>query len=315
MKKYLKLIIKIFFILVIIFILLRKVNTEEILSYLLNADKKMLLLAFVMVCFMCGLLAFKWKVLLKNIKFVRLLEGVLIGHIITYSLGGQIVGEGGKIVLLKKTEKNMGMITASILVDKITGFLGGFIVGLIGMIFSRIPLSNKYKLYYCFIIGGCICLIIGLFNQKSINFWGWFLDGIKRKKGILRKIGEMLENVLNGIKRYVNDKKAILVSILWGIILQIVSVAVSFSVCYSLDIIIPFQDLCWIMSLVSVMALVPLSVMGLGVSQMSTISLLMLLGVSKELAIGYSLVLYIIMISVAVLSIVLLPLFHFISEV
>lgn len=315
MKRHKKLIIKTILILVIIFILLRKIDLEELFSYLLYADKKMFFFAFVMVCVMCGILALKWKVLLKSTKFVSLLESVLIGHMLTYSLGGQIVGEGSKIVSLKKTEENMGTVAASVLVDKITGFLGVFIVGLAGMLSSKISISNDYKISYCLIISGCICLILGLFNPTALKFFGRLSNRLKRKGGLLGKSGEILETVLSGINQYVHDKRAILISIVWGIILQIVSVVVSFCICYALGIVIRFQDLCWIMSLVSVISLVPLSVMGLGINQVSTISLFMLSGVSKELATGYSLVSYFVMIGVAILSMILLSVFRFCREV
>jgi len=315
LKAHEKIIIKTFLIVAIIFILLRKINLEELFSYLLYADKKMFFLAFVMACIMCGILALKWKILLKDTKFIRLLEGVLISHILTYSLGGQIVGEGGKIVLLKKSEENIQMVAVSVLVDKITGFLGVFIAGFVGMIFSRISLPIEYKILYCLIIGGCACLIIGVFNQKSLIILISFSNKLKKRNGILGKCGKIFENVLSGIGQYVNDKKVILISIAWGIILQIVSVSVSFCICCALGIVIYFQDLCWIISLVSVIALIPLSVMGIGVSQVSTISLLMLSGISKELATGYSLVLYFVMIGVAVLSMVLLAVVRFYREV
>lgn len=306
MRKHNNIVIKVLIIFLIILVFFKKIDIEEVTRCLLNINQGIVFVAFVLVCVMCAFLTLKWKILLDNISFIQLLQGILIQHIVTYSLGGQLLGEGSKILAFRKKQEDKSKIVASILVDKITSFLGVFLMGLFGMAFSKISLPNQYKLFYFCIVGGCICIISGLFNNKTLKLLSEFAKWMKDRNCLLKKTSEILWNVFLALQQYVSEPKRILLSILAGIVLQFISVSVSFLLFYAMDITIGFGDLCWIISLTSVISVIPLSIMGMGVNQISTISLLVLVGITKESAAGYSLVLYVLMIGVAILATLLL---------
>lgn len=311
MKQYQKTILKIIIIAVMAFILFRNIDAKEVIGYLLYADRKILCFAFFLLCFQCVILAMKWKILLVRTRFLSLLGGILVSHVLTYSIGGQLAGEGGKILFLKQSGEKMGTITGSVLVDKLTGLLGVFVVGLLGMLFSDASLSDEYRVIYCIVAGCCSCLILGLFHKSTLHIIGIFSDRIRIRAGIWTRIGTLLDDMVQAMGRFADNKRVIAYSIAWGIAQQTVSAGSSYTICAAMGINIGFGELCWIQSLTSVISLIPLSVMGLGAGQVSVISLMLLVGITRESATGYSLVLYIMQLGVAALSVVALMLFDF----
>lgn len=306
MKQYKKTLFKVILIVVITCVLLQKIDMEAVFNCLKYADRDILWLAFLLLCFQCVVLALKWKILLSKTSLISLLGGILTSHVVTYSIGGQLAGEGGKILFLRKTGEHMADIAASVLVDKLTGLLGVFLVGFAGMLFSDDFLPGEYKLIYCISAGGCSCIVLGLFHKNTLKLFKMFSDRIRTKAGKWKRIGALLDDVVQAVGRFADDKRVIVHSIAWGIVQQAVSVGSSCMICRAMRIDIGFGELCWIQSLVSVISLVPLSVMGLGAGQVSVISLMSLIGIARESAVGYSLMLYIMQLGVAALSVIVL---------
>lgn len=306
MKQYKKTVFKMMIIAVMAFLLLRNIDAKEVLRYLMDADWKILCPAFFLLCFHCVILALKWKVLLVSTGFRSLLGGVLVSHVVTCSIGGQLAGEGGKILFLRQSGENMGMITASVFVDKLTGLLGVFVVGFFGMLLSDGYLPDRYRVIYCIVVMCCSCVISGLFRKNTLHIFGIFSGIIRKRAGIWTKAGTLLDDMLKAVGRFADHKKMIGHSIVWGIVQQTVSAFSCYLICAAMGIDIGFGELCWIQSLTSVISLIPLSVMGLGASQISVISFMMLVGITRESAAGYSLVLYMMQLGVAALAVIIL---------
>lgn len=311
MKQDKKTFFKLILIAVMACILFQKIDLGAVMACLKHADRGMLCLAFLLSCFHCLILARKWKVLLGRMDFIRLLGGVLAAHVVTYSIGGQLAGEGGKILYLKKTGENMGKITASVLVDKLTGLFALFLLGFAGMFFSKASLPYEYRLAYGVAVGGCCCIVLGCFHKKTLNMFELLTNKIQKGKGIWKRLGNLLGDMLHAAARFADDKKVIAFNIMWGIVQQAVSAYISYMICCAMEIEVGFGEICWILSLTSVISLIPLSVMGLGASQVSMITLMSFVGVAGESATGYSLMLYIMQLGVAALSIVVLMFFGF----
>lgn len=301
-KEHKKEIIKGLIIFGLILIVIRRMDIKHIKDCLVNTNKFMILLALIIVCLMCLTLAIKWKILLKNLQLMQLIKGVLVAHIVTYSLGGQLLGEGSKLLAMKNTKEQLEKVTASILLDKITGLIGVFIVGLFGMFFSRVPLANEYKVLYCLTVGGSIFLFSFFLNCKIIKLIKNCSQKLIKKSGFLEKLGVFFANISIAIEQFINEWKRVALSVGAGIIVQIISISISFIICYAIGIKVDFWGLCWIISLISVISLIPLSVMGIGINQISTIGILAMVGVAKEKAAAYTVVTYIIMVGVALLA-------------
>ena len=85
--------------------------------------------------FLCGALiaAAKWKLLLPDQPFSALLKLTFIGQYYAMLLPGQVAGEAVKAYRLGKGRQDAEQIAASVMIDRITGFLGLLAVALVGV--------------------------------------------------------------------------------------------------------------------------------------------------------------------------------------
>ncbi|MBF0398327.1 MAG: flippase-like domain-containing protein, partial [Desulfobacterales bacterium] len=94
---------------------------------------------------------YKWSKLLKKYSICRLYVITLISLYYTMVIsGGQIIGDGVKIYKLSKDNKELGEISASVIIDRITGFIALLVVGIIGVYGGTY--LDKENIFIAFII-------------------------------------------------------------------------------------------------------------------------------------------------------------------
>lgn len=120
--------------------------------------------------------SFRWWLLLPQYTVVKLIELNLISQFYSLFSAGQFVGEGAKIYILGKGQKEAGRIAMSVLIDKITGIIGLVLVAVFGLAFTKTSLPKSLTL--TFIAAAILCLIlIFLIRLKFIyNFLEKFLS-------------------------------------------------------------------------------------------------------------------------------------------
>jgi hypothetical protein len=251
----------------------------------------------VLTCFLSTLLiitavyvnSIKWSFILPEHPLPKLFQLNLIGQYYSIVLPGQLGGEAAKAYLLGKGQRDAERVLASILLDKITGVLALFLIGVIGLVFTTevLPAGLVWILLLGIAVG-----VVALFSFRSGVLYRW----VSKSIGDLRRKKNKLEGLLGKISRLVDEwhlysKRPTLLftSILIGAFYQIIGVLINMLLSGEVGIHLGFLDWCWIQAIMSLVLLLPITVGGLGVREGSLVGILGWIGITSERALAFSL--------------------------
>jgi glycosyltransferase 2 family protein len=234
--------------------------------------------------------ALKWKRLLNRRNFVQLYKYVIITQYYSLILpGGVVAGELVKAYKIGKGEKDAEKVAASIIVDRITGFLGLIFVGYMGLLFSNKDIPNQ--IIYVFTIA-LILLLAVLFSFKIKLFDTIIINTLSKRQYSNKYIRKYLINIKLTVlewKLFLDRPVMLIESIIIGILFQLAAVYMIYILALGSHVRISFQDLCWIYSTVSIIVFIPISVAGLGLREGGFIALFAMISLSPESALVISL--------------------------
>lgn len=285
MKKKLTLALKILISLLLMVFLFTKINFFDFIKTVHDIKPLYLIIGTAIFILSFYINALKWKALLPEKKILYLFNMNMIAGFYSTILPGQVAGEAAKIVFMRRDDKNLERITASVLVDKISGFIGIIIVGIIGCIFSTRSVGFLTWMLVVLMIILTLCLL--LFKSDRVYFivkkW---LDLAARKIRFINKI----EGFITSWREYSKDNRALTLNILLGVLYQIVGVLLYFVFSKTININVSLMDFSWIFSVLSLALFLPVSISGIGVRDGTLIGLLGLFGVSNEKAMALSMI-------------------------
>lgn len=233
----------------------------------------------------CGIAALKWKTLLPQHSVGTLLRLNFIGSFYSTLLPGQIAGEVVKAYKLGRGRPDAGEIAASVIIDRVTGFIGLLIIALVGLVLS--PAAVDRSVLWAFGVFAVV-LITGLF---CLNLSPWFRL-LHNSAGLLGKFSGSVRQSLEASRRYANRFGLLLLASMLGACFQLTAVLMNFRFARELGIGVSFADWCWIFGIVSVVTMLPLTIAGLGLREGSFVGVLGLFKVSPEKAIAVSLAMF-----------------------
>ncbi len=247
-----------------------------------------ILFAFLLMSFSWVIYALNWKLLLSSIPFIKLQKFTLISGYYSLILPGMIAGDISRIYILGKEGRDYENIAVSVLIHRISGIIGLFIIGLGGIIFSihKIPLSVIIIFIVGFILG------LALFFLIPFDFICRFLNRLRNRYIKLGKIISSLEKIINIWKIYSRKTLLLFYSLAIGIFYQIINVLILFILAQTIGIAISYTDWCWIFTLLSFALFLPISIGGIGIREVSLVGLLSLFQVPSEKAVALSLFLF-----------------------
>lgn len=235
--------------------------------------------------------ALKWKVLLPDQKYFRLVKYNLIGRFYSLIMPGQMGGEVVKAYLISKNQDEQERFYISVFIDKITSLLGVNILFFWGIIFSdrRFPIE---------IIWATVIItfaILFLFFMTKVNFF--YQKAISILENLL-KYGFLQSSIINLIKivvvwnKYSKKTWELIQNASLGIIYQLTAVIMIYLIGQEMGLGISFIDWVWLVSLVAIVLFLPISLAGLGIREGSFIVLLSLFSIPNERAVALSLIFF-----------------------
>jgi len=234
----------------------------------------------------------KWKRLLNTQNLISLIKLTFISQYYTIILPGQLAGEGIKAYKLGKGKKDAERIAASVIVDRITGFLGLLAVGLVGALLSNDLNSDFILIILSTILFVFVLLLFSLRFRLLQTFYDMIIDFFYLRFNKVRSIFDRLIIFKREWIVYLNKPMLLLESVGIGFIFQVLAVLVTYILSIGLNLDINFLDLCWVFSFVSVLMILPITVAGIGLREGGFVSLLGLIGILPEKALALSLSLF-----------------------
>ncbi|MBI1975592.1 MAG: flippase-like domain-containing protein [Candidatus Vogelbacteria bacterium] len=227
----------------------------------------------------------KWHVLLKPVA-----PPVSIGALFRLNLasafytmflpGGQLAGQAAKAYRALDIPGDGAQLVSSVIVDRMTGLLPTLMLGLFAIMVTPTPIEIYEQVVLLFVVMTAGTLASFLTFHSRIYAWlsalfeRWSL-GIK--SGIVDKFVRLVHA---GSVPYMDRFDLLAHSSLWGVLFQLVNTLTLLMLARALSIDILLINLLWVFALVSIILLVPTSIMGLGQREISFVFLLGLIAVT-----------------------------------
>jgi conserved hypothetical protein len=265
-------------------------NPAAAISLLLKISPVAIVLVLCIDCLAILVGTYKWKLLLPEINIYKLFNISMIGRFYSFVLPGQIAGEAVKAYYLGKDVSDIHKISASVIVDKITGFIGTITVGIAGVFLSGTFIFNGIILYLISAIFGLL-LLLSLMRTTDLQHW---FSGIMNKmrmkqKGIIGMIISNLTKLFQSWTYFINKTNRLIFNIILGICFQGLGILIVTILARSIGICLSFFTWSWVFGIVVIAMLFPITIAGLGIREGILIGILGMLSITREKALAISL--------------------------
>jgi uncharacterized protein (TIRG00374 family) len=231
---------------------------------------------------------YKWQLFLPEANFVRLFIAGMIGRFYSLVLPGQIAGELMKVFRVKEYHHRKEQLAISIIADKFTGILAVVFVGCAGMVigYRRIPAGVIILCVIAATVAAMMACMI--FSSKLLAVSEEFIN----RSCFPVKINKSLHKLISGWKILAMNLLLFLSSFGMGILFHLLSVAMIFVFAQDADLPISLIDLFWVMALVNIIGMFPITIAGLGVREGVFVGTLKWLNIGTESALFLSFILF-----------------------
>lgn len=289
LKKIMAVFLRIAVSILILFFLFRQVDAKALFELIKNADKKLLFLAFVVYFANYLLGIFRWEMLLKAVKIHLSMKRIIMsfsgGIFFSLFLPSTIGGDFIRTVDLSAHTKKPREVTATVFLDRLSGYIGLTVLSLLAVIFGWEIIQDKAVLTAVFIITFVLCsVLLVLFNKFIYSKINKFL-----RTPNAGKIKEIIRNLHQEIHYFRNHKKVISYNLIISVIIQCISPIAFYLTGLALGVKINIMYYFIFLPIIGAITLLPISIGGLGLRDATTIYFFAKACVSKDLAFAMSL--------------------------
>lgn len=266
-KKLLSLVFRVGISVVILVLLLRQVDKRSLLDIVRHADKYILGLAFAVFSSGYLLALYRWEMLLKAVGIripfrrvaVSFCGGVFFNVFLPSTIGGDLVRSIDLSAYTKKPKE----VVATVILDRLSGYVGLVIVALLALLFGGSLVSDRAVLTSLAVIVGILVIaLLVLFNNFLFSRVNRFLQA-SRAGGIREILGDLHHEIYI----FRQHRSAIMMNLFLSILIQAVSPLAFYITALSLGIKVNIAYFFIFIPLISAITLLPISIGGLGVRE------------------------------------------------
>lgn len=286
MKKILSFSARIAISVILLYVLFRKIDFNASLRIITHLDVMYFLIAMAIFFVLDVFVLFRWKMLLDaqrvNLPLQRVLVSFAGGLFFSLFLPSSIGGDLARTVDLGAHTKRRSLIAASVLLDRLSGFIGLVIVAFITLIFGFRLINERSVFMILFLFAGILAAVLLVIFNNGIYRW---LNRLSHaKKGIFDVIRKLHTEVY-----FFRSKPAVIcLNIVYSVIIQAGASVSSYFVLRSLKVNINMMYLLIFNPMITVITSLPISLGGLGLREWATVSLYAKAGVSEDIALALS---------------------------
>ena len=275
--------------LILFAIILSKLNLTKIIALLSNINPFYLALALLLFVPLLVIKTMRWQLLMKVQNIDYSLKDSTIMYAAALYIGAITPGRLGefiKIFYLKEDGHPFGKSFATVLMDRLFDLTSLFFLGYAGMLLFITLFERAIIILSCIFVGTCFLVIffiykkdfcMGLLEYISSSF-------IPERYRANAKTG--FSDLYDGIKA-LNTNQFIIATFI-TFFAWVIYFIMMYLFALSIDINIPFLYLATCVSISAVITLIPISISGIGTRDATLIVLFSYLGLSKESAIAFS---------------------------
>ncbi len=289
LKKIFSIILRISISIILLVFLFKQVDKKSLLEAIKNADKSLLFLAFLIFSLSYILCLFRWEMLLKAVKIHLPLKRVIIsfsgGIFFSLFLPSTIGGDLMRSIDLAAHTKRPREVIATVLLDRLSGYVGLVLLALLALLFGWKLLQDKSILLSVIIITAVLIAILSvLFNKFIYSKINRLLHSPDAGR-----IRQLLKDLHEEMHYFKHHKKVIINNLIFSVLIQAVSPLTFFVIAKSLGMKISLIYFFIFLPIIGAITLLPISIGGLGLRDATTVFFFAKAGVAKDLAFAMSL--------------------------
>jgi glycosyltransferase 2 family protein len=248
---------------------------------------------FVVLIFGQALYVFKWQLVLRamgtRLPFARLAEQYLVGIFFNNFLPTMIGGDAARVYYLGRAQ-GYATVATSVLIDRALGFLSMAGWGTILVWWLNIT-TPAFVVARQVLTALCAILVIALVAAVTLRLAP--LVALLRRFSALRLVSEPLELVRKR-GRPLRRRPGVLLAVLAASLLYFLPLGWAYQTYFQLlaGLTVPYLPILLVLLAIAVLSNVPISVNGIGLREQLHYLLFASLGVSKELAVGISVIVF-----------------------
>ncbi|MCG3119917.1 MAG: hypothetical protein ALAOOOJD_02475 [bacterium] len=288
MKFWLKAVISI----ALLALLIWKSNLGDILNVMASVDLRLYVVAFALFLFQQVVVAYCWQLLLvaqKNaVPFLHTLKVHFVGSFFGTFLPSSISMDIVRAYHLSRHLHRGVDAASSMFVTRVAGFGINFLLALL----VAIPVcraSNDFQILWTVAI-----LTFAFFAAIYVILHRWslqLLTSLLRRFNFV-KIADKLAHVRDAILEVAVSRSAMLKMLLFSVFFQILGIVIIYVVGRGLSIELDFWHYCIYVPLITAIAVLPVSVLGIGIREGAFVFFFTQAGVPKAAALSLSLLLF-----------------------
>lgn len=277
------------------------VDLTSLASILGKADLSILSFAFLLVILSQFFISnVKWMIILREngifIPFKDLCNMYLVGMFFSMFLPG---AHGGDLVrahqVTKFTDKKVEGVM-SVILERLTGLLGLlFILWLALMLFKHPLFTASFRMWAVALITAGFAAFFLLFSRGLVRRFA-FLSSI-----LGSRLKQSATEIYESIYSLKNKRAAFLITLL-SVLFQFMTIIVHYLIAYAVHVDIPFSYLMLVVPLISVLAMLPVTLNGIGVRDMSYIGFFGAIGIEKEFSFSIGLIAFFMVMTVSLMG-------------
>jgi uncharacterized protein (TIRG00374 family) len=279
--------------------LFSRIDYKDTWEAVKGADMGYLTMAFFVFFLSMVLILWRWIILMKalGLKFNRFNSArwFFLGQFLNLVLPSSVGGDVFKGLGLSKETGNKSKVFASIVLDRLIGFVAIVFVASVSFFFGRKIVNDPL------IAISIICMVSGSITVATVLFSHRIYSWVCTAFGRWPKVKDALMNLHYDLVLMKGKYKEAIGTIFLSSLGQVIYSFEFYLIAKSMHLKIPFVYFIIFSPLVCVVSSVP-SIGGLGVREFGWVSLLSLLGISKGTALGLSLISFILMVIGGVLG-------------
>ena len=277
---------------ILLIFLFKQVDVKSLLDIVKKADKSLLFFSFFTSFFIYFFCFFRWKMLLNavgiRLPLSRLLSpfagGIFFNLFFPSTIGGDFVRSADLAMHTKKTKE----VVATVLLDRLSGYIGLVAVALLAFLWGRKLIQEKIIMQSLFALtvltGVLIFILLILFNGSIYSKINKLLHS--PNGGKLRTTIESIHQEMHYFRKH---KKIIFNNLLLSFIIQALSPLSGYIISLSLGLKLNIAYFSIFLPIIGAVTLLPISVGGLGLRDALTIYFFTKVGISKDLSFAMSL--------------------------
>jgi hypothetical protein len=289
LKKIGTIILRISISLILLIFLFKQVDFSSLLEVIKKADKTLLYLSLFITFFGYLFCFWRWKMLLDTAEIKlpqkRLISAFSGGIFFNMFLPSTIGGDFVRSVDIGYHSKKTSTVVATVLLDRLSGFVGMIVVSLIALVFGYGIIKDQRIVFaICFLTTLLFLIMLFIFNDRAFGVLKKILAFIRHGK-----IRSGMLSVLEQMHGFKGFKSVLFKNLLFSIAIQSVGPITTYMIALSFHLEISILYFFVFVPIITAVTLLPISIGGLGVRDYTTILLFTRIGISKHFAFALSL--------------------------